>query len=246
MTPKIIRYWKDLDQTLCPTCARAAHPNLELPDEGEDGMEIDHLTAIADPKGECSECLQVYQVCDDCGEVIGENDPLEIGNLDETLLCESCSDSDLEHGGNIGRYLEGVPHERVHFGEHRAETILDGDYQDALPEWWTEIFIKRSFKHTDAWRGYYETEWKGLHAIASGWLTGMPDPGVKGMTHAIKLQEILKSGKLPPVPLYWYFDTTSNVFSQVSELLVHEGDQDKMIEWLASVGIDIDQLADDF
>jgi hypothetical protein len=227
-----IRFWKDHDQTLCPKCARADHPTLDLPNEGDEGLEIDHLTAITDPKGECSECLQVYQVCDDCGEVIGENDPITVGNLDETILCEGCGDSDLEHGGNMGRYMEGEPHERVHFGIHVANLILDGDYQEELPGWWNERFIKRSWHRTDPWRGYYETEWKGLHAIAAGWLTGTPD--------------ILRSGKLPPVPLYWYFDTTSNLFSQVSELLVDEGNQDKMIEWLKSVGLDIDELAADF
>jgi len=244
---KPVRWWADLNQIICPKCARLDHPEFKLPDEAGEGG-VDHLMPIFDPlpDHQCPQCGHQYRVCCSCGEPVDEN-TCQYAQLAGADIDESCYESDLEYSGNIGRYVasdEG--HERVRFGDYVAEAMREGDPLDELPKWFTDCFGKRSRIPTDAWRGYYQVEWKGLVAIAEGWLTGTPDPGVKGMETALKLQEILRSGTLPPIPLYWCFDLTSNVFSQVSELLVDEGNEDKMIAWLKDQGIEIEALRADF
>jgi hypothetical protein len=163
-------------------------------------------------------------------------------NLSNREICSYCEESDRDHSSTMIRYLEDEK-EVVRFGDEVGSYVdSEGDYDDDLPEWFTNIFTKREYHHTDGWRGYYDTQFKGLTKLADGWLTGYPD-STKRETTAINLDEALRLGKIqPPKPLYWLFEPTSNVFSMASTIFVAEEDREEMEEWLTSEGFGIMEL----
>lgn len=128
--------------------------------------------------------------------------------------------------------------EVVRFGDEHA---WHDDY-DELPDWFTDIFEKRDYVHTDGWRRYYDTKFNGLVTLADGWLTGFPD-ATKRKTEAIDSSEALHLGKIePPKAIYWLFEPTSNIFSMASTIFVAEADREEIEEWLLSKGFGIEEL----
>jgi hypothetical protein len=163
-------------------------------------------------------------------------------NLSKREICTWCEEADREHSSTLIRYLEGEK-EIVRFGDEVASfQDNEGDYDDDLPDWFTIVFGKREYHHSDGWRGYYDSKFNGLSKIADGWLTGYPD-STKQEAEAIELDEALRSGRIQsPKPLYWLFEPTSNVFSMASTIFVVEADRGEIEEWLQAEGFGVTEL----
>lgn len=101
---------------------------------------------------------------------------------------------------------------------------------------------------TDGWRGYTSIKFQDdVEVIASGWLTGYPDSTTSHKLTAAQLYDKLEREELvPPVPLYWVFSPTSNVFSVASDMVVHKDDKPKLEQWLETTGTTLGDLKEAF
>jgi hypothetical protein len=189
----------------------------------------------------CPTCDEQYPLADvESGEV-----NTHFGNVDDQEVCWGCYESDEEHASTVIRYQPGDQKEVVRYTEHHA---TDDTHGDEPPDWFWKYFGGRKYVATDGWRGYQETTWKnGFVSIANGWVTGYPDDTVSYKKTASDLHEFMEEhqGEVP-VPVYWVFEPTSNVFSTASEIFVDKDDKDKLVKWLQSNGFDIEDIETSF
>jgi hypothetical protein len=186
-----------------------------------------------------------------------------IANLDKgQVICPDCHASELGDASSVVAF--GLPpgepptyHQVacvpfiIRFSELVAELdphpAYEGEPAEFLPDWWDELGITRRWKRIDGWRGYWQTSLsKHYVGIASGWLTGHPDSTTSHKMEAAVFHTVLKEGKLiPPKPIYWTFDRSSNVFSTISDIWVHEDHKEEVLAWLEEQGLgDIQQAFD--
>jgi len=188
--------------------------------------------------------------CPSCGDYSNPDGeyPWEYGDITERMICYGCYESDCEHASAIVRFTnEG--REAMRVGDDVAFDPEHGDVDD----WFFDVFDKRTYVRTDGWRGYYVTSLKGTYeALASGWVTGMPDDTVGYKRVAIDLAEYLDEEHrgyetLPDgAVLYWIFDPTSNLFSTASELLVPVECADAVQAWLVACGFELGDIETSF
>jgi hypothetical protein len=184
--------------------------------------------------------------CEGCKEKIKIEDFEETSryaNILEGEICEQCEEADLERPSTLIKW--NGEKEVIHWGEFMAWDD-DGDEPE---RWFWDILGKnrREWKSTDAWRGYYETKLDGLVKLADGWVTGWPDETVAHKQKAGDLFELLNSEREPlPGELFWLFESTSNLFSTASEILVRESDKEVIVEWLEKHGYTLEDLEEAF
>ena len=110
-------------------------------------------------------------------------------NLAETDICSGCYENNMYYMSTIVRYSpEGKT--SVKFDEYNAIVTNDetgeADIQD-FPEWFEQYYKGRKWQSTDAWRGYYESEFKnGFTQIAVGWVTGWASKDDYQTSHKVK------------------------------------------------------------
>ena len=184
--------------------------------------------------------------CDGCGEKYdaGEfENTSQYANILDGQICEGCVESEHERPSTLIRW--NGEKEVVHWGGLMAWTE-DGDEPE---KWFWDLLgeNKREWKSTDAWRGYYETKFDGLVSLADGWVTGFPDESVKHKIKAGNLFELL-NGEREPLPgeLFWLFESTSNLFSTASEILVTKDNKKAVVGWLEKHGYTIEDLQEAF
>lgn len=155
-------------------------------------------------------------------------------SLYEEEVCEGCYDD--PYPSAMHRF-NAVGHDFLSFGDASCDakhTDTDGveEYDDNdgyFPEWFTELWKEghrwdgRPYKHTDGWRGYYDTDQmldfeNKLVKVEDGWVTGYPDETTrrKADFHDLfeRLVELSEAGEIPEgVTLFVLFEPTSNVFS---------------------------------
>lgn len=176
-------------------------------------------------------------VCPSCESPVEDSDSMRYATISEREICRSCFEYDHARSSTLIRFLDDTT-EVIRFGDENA---WHDDY-DELPDWFANIFEKREYHHTDGWRGYYDSKFKGLVKLADGWLTGFPD-AAKRETEAIDLSEALRLGQIePPKAIFWLFEPTSNIFSMASTIFVAAADRDEIEEWLKSAGFGIEEL----
>jgi len=101
-----------------------------------------------------------------------------------------------------------------------------------------------SWKSTDAWRGYVNVELAdGYECVANGWSTGSYDD-VKWKWDFNEFFENIAEGNLvPPVPVWFIFAQTSNVFSTATDVVVRTNQVGTFLNWLADeTGMTREQL----
>lgn len=184
----------------------------------------------------CPSCEEKYPLEDvESGSV-----ETHFGNISEEEICWGCFESD--YPSTIVKYV-GDEKQVVKYTDHHA---WDEEYGDEPPDWFWKYFGGRKWVSTDAWRGYEETTWKnGFVSIADGWVTGHPDSTVSHKKTAIELNEFMQNATTP-VPVFWVFEPTSNVFSTASEIFVDHNDKEELVEWLQSNGFDIKDIETSF
>ena len=172
--------------------------------------------------------------CDWCDEEIKEGDFWAETKKGE-ILCEGCWQTAWEDACTLAIFRPDGSKEVIRFCEEFG-TEEGGDYP--YP-------VKRVFwVKTDAWRGYFDWELEPeMEVIADGWTTGYPD---ETTTRKVDLNEILekldKGLIIPPVPIYWLFGRTSNVFSTSIKVAVAKGDVEAIDKWLREVDGGIEGL----
>lgn len=107
---------------------------------------------------------------------------------------------------------------------------------------------KQKWVKTDGWRGYTDWEFfKGYAELAGGWVTGYPDDTTERKYKLAEMFEDLESGDfVPPVPIYWIFGHTSNVFSTASAIVAKKSDFPALEKWLLEINGGIDELQEKF
>lgn len=119
--------------------------------------------------------------------------------------------------------------------------VQDAYENDSRPDWFHEGGFGAVWKSTDAWRGYTDPVYDDSiwEPYISGWVTGYPDEYTSYKMTAADLHNGLYDGSLiPPFPIVWFFGVTSNVFSQVSDILIPVGKADEFEAWLGTVNFD--------
>lgn len=184
--------------------------------------------------------------CEGCREkfdAVDFENTSQYANLLEGYICEGCVESDYERPSTLVKW--NGEKEVIHWGEFMAWT----DGGDDPPRWFWELLGKhrREWHSTDGWRGYYETKLDRLVSLADGWVTGFPDETTQQKVKAGQLFNLLNDEHEPlPGELFWLFESTSNVFSTASEILVRESTKEAIIEWLKEHDYTIEDLKEAF
>lgn len=170
------------------------------------------------------------------------------GEVSHKMICEWCEESDIgDHASTVVRWDPELKlAETVRVGDHRAMDVTD---YDEPPAWFWKLWPKkgRTYRRTDAWRGYYDTELKGLHKVTDGWVTGYPDESVSRKMALAELYEKIHTGSGPDVVLYWLFEPTSNVFSTASTVyLARKRDEKRLNAWLEENGSSVGEFEEAF
>jgi len=184
--------------------------------------------------------------CTWCDEDIGEEDEMYL-TMKGDKVCGGCFESEWEHASTIHKFSPNG-HETARFtANFGTEETENGDFandEDAMP---TPIESQK-WVNSDGWRGY--TEWEvmsGYEKITDGWITGYPDETTPTKRELGEYFEDLLEGKIcPPVPIYWVFGVTSNVFSSASCIIARKGDREAIEKWLLEINGGLEEFANKF
>lgn len=180
--------------------------------------------------------------CAGCGELTNENS-LQYSEILDDSVCEGCLQSDREHASTLVRFAPGEKEVAISFGDYHAEEKTWGE---EAPDWFWKYFDGRKWVSTGGCRGYYQTNFKnGFVKFATGWVTGWIDKTTEHKEVACDLSDFIDNNT-PPVPVYWLFEQTSNVFSTASELFLDEKDLPEFVEWLEDNGFEVEKVQRSF
>ena len=173
--------------------------------------------------------------CVSCDELIDvENGSTYYSEIKGGDVCEGCEQQDLEYGSTV--YLvssETGEKTKLLVGDlfvKEAEHFEEFGQSDGEPT------VRRTYHHTDAWRGYNETTIEGYEEIKdlTGWTTGFADETVS-RKHNLNawLEEMVSDDECDsPVPFAIVFDPTSNVFSTAVSVHVKSGGLEEFKSWV--------------
>ena len=187
--------------------------------------------------------------CELCDEDIGTEKEIEDGviptytTIDGKTACEGCYQQELEYHSTLFCF-GGDEVKELTITKNFGYFDEDGESFDSLP-----LPIKNEkWVNSDGWRGY--TEWvleDGYIKITDGWITGYPEETTRRKAELGEYFEELKNEKIkPPVPIYWIFGLTSNIFSQASCIVIKEKDQDAIEKWLLEINGGLDEFSKKF
>jgi hypothetical protein len=179
-------------------------------------------------------------VCSSCNAAIDPDMDEVFYTRDEDIMCYSCYESD-------GSYCSCVttvsPDDvsRDYFTEnfnHNCEACMDDEYPVPV--------AREKWVSTDGWRGYTVFEYlQGYVVLADGWVTGWPDTWMKDkMDLSVWAEKMVKGTLVPPVNVYFVTGRTSNVFSTVMDIVVHQDNKDELEKWMKSIGFTIENAQD--
>lgn len=177
--------------------------------------------------------MNTITTCAHCGDDIDtDNDMFYGSELDGNTYCPTCYRTDMEEASTV--MLTGPDYERD--ADNEPIRILVGAWfiEDRWGEPFTDMGIKREYRSTDAWRGYYETRIDGWTEVLSGWTTGgWGDPTADRKQPFNEWAESLFTGEItPPVNIAVITDRTSNVFSTAIGVFVPEADAETFTNWM--------------
>jgi hypothetical protein len=171
--------------------------------------------------------------CAHCGDDINTEDDIFYGSeINGNEYCETCHHADMEDASTV--MLAGPDYEHDIHGEPIRILVGDWFIEDRWSETFTDLDIKRQYRSTNAWRGYYETTIDGWTEVLSGWTTGgWGDPTAERKQAFNEWAESLFTGAItPPVNVAVITDRTSNVFSIAIGVFVPEADAETFTEWM--------------
>lgn len=190
---------------------------------------------------------------------------------EEQTICIECNDEPVDPDGNDDSYWSEIKQARVcqscyssadqsasllHYidsGQTSQVTITDlnitGEYGDPLGWSVPALYdkstrtdkVKREWKRTDEWRGFYNTSIDGWTAVLTGWTTGGWDD-YTGRRKAIFNnwgEELVNAEIIAPCAVAIVADPTSNLFSTAITVFVEDDNVETFKQWL---GDDYDNL----
>lgn len=165
------------------------------------------------------------ETCPICNEPLDENSD-RWSNVREEMVCESCMETEGSYTSTLW-LIEPGEVTKVYVND--LEVM--GEYGDHLDD----PVIRRTFTHTDAWRGYYTTTVENYVEVETGWTTGDWGDymGARKRTFNEWAQALIEQDIECPVRMALAFDLTSNVFSTAVTVYVHQADVDAFREWMS-------------
>ncbi len=171
--------------------------------------------------------------CPQCNEEFKTKPEDTVYTLKDEEVCQDCQENRFKSASTLYKFAPG---------EERAKVLFDNDFiyldeiNDNLEEL-PEPIKSQEWESTDGWRGY--TDWKlndGFMEFAGGWVTDSPDASTAGKAELTEYFNDLHDGEIePPCDLYWLFGNTSNVFSQMSMIIIKKEDEKLLEEWLLKI-----------
>jgi len=181
--------------------------------------------------------------CEDCEQVINEDDGYAYSDMTEKTYCYECEQYDFEGASTLLKVDGDAEAEKVIFGD----AFSRGDEGES-PSWFYQLFkdkAGRSYKKTDAWRGHYNTveNLKDVTVLASGWTTGWSDEFTTRKADFNRFAEKLCENFYGSVaPVYFLMEPTSNVFSTGVDFFCAAKDAEKVTAWLDEIGHPVSQV----
>ena len=218
------------------------HEAVHFTDAAPDEV-LQEVECFEENARDCAECSpEAEQELEDWQHVYFEKTDEHGFVIEDWVTCEEC---ERTWNDALETSRTPAPAGRCPFEDRHAEdgqTRYHEVWIEEAPQWFIDHFGLRGYHSTGGWRGYYETP-HDLHTLAEGWFTGYPDETVSHKLTAIELREALDHGDLiPPKPLYWLTEPTSNVFSAASEVMVEPEDLEEVSEWLGAVGFPVETV----
>lgn len=176
-----------------------------------------------------TETTEETMVCADCEQAITEDDYCRYCD-DGSVICEGCEQTELESVSTA--LLIGADGTRSK-ALVTSRFAIDAEYGEETTG------LKRVWKSTDGWRGYYETSIEGYVEVSglTGWSTGWVDSTVERKIDFNTWVERLWEDDEevgPPVDIAVVVDPTSNVFSSAIGVHVKPEDLDTFRSWLGA------------
>ena len=173
--------------------------------------------------------------CIECNESVdpeGQDDS-RWSPIKEGRVCWGCYESASQYSSTIF-FVSPVFDCSVRGYINEIEIITEyGDEFDwAVPS--LRDKVKREWKSTDGWRGYYNTTVDGWVDVLDGWTTGgYDDPIARRKATFNDWAEQLCTGHItPPCEVVVVTDPTSNVFSTAVTVFVEACNVETFREWL--------------
>lgn len=167
--------------------------------------------------------------CSICDDIFDKNDENInwIYTLKGEYCCEGCEENAWNYASRLYEFDPNYGIEVYHLDHNLGDL---GNLGEGFP-----IPIKSTqWVNSGGYRGY--TDWtleEGYITVSDGWVTGMPDSTTNRKADLGEVFEQLKEDKFrPPIPLYWMFGVTSNIFSTSSSLIIKETDKEAFEAWM--------------
>lgn len=162
-----------------------------------------------------------------CKHCENEINAWSVTAIDGQEVCEDCASSSWDNPCIVYEVENG---EVLKYEWCSDFGFRDGEYfEEAEPE------AVEGFKYvrTDAWRGYYDSIISdGYTATASGWCTDRHDDVAYKHVYNDLVDAILGGEVSCPYKIVFAFAPTSNVFSVASDVIVREGEEDTVKDWI--------------
>lgn len=179
------------------------------------------------------------QKCSLCEEVI-ENEDETFYTKEGNEACIACYERASESASKIVKFSPDGTNEQFYYSE-------DFDFNEDGGGSTTPI-KEQKWVQSDGWRGYTDWEYEdGFIELVDGWVTSMADDTTRRKIDLSKYFDDMFSGEIiPPCDIYWLFGNTSNVFSTASTIVIRDGDQDLINDWLKEVSGGLKDLQEKF
>lgn len=173
------------------------------------------------------------QKCVECDQDINQDQDFYEYNASGEIICEGCNDSHWESAIIVYEFDPNEDSMRRLDYAYTLDKTRDVDNYDTFEG--TPICIKSAgWKSTDAWRGYIAVDFNdGYEVVANGWATGSyDDVGWKWGFNEF-FENMNEGNIIAPVPVWFVFARTSNVFSTATDVVVRSNQVDTFLNWLA-------------
>jgi hypothetical protein len=172
------------------------------------------------------------QKCVDCDQDINQDNDFYEYNSAGEIICEGCNDSHWESAVIVYEFDPNEDSMRRLDYAYTLDKTRDVDNYDTFEG--TPICIKGAKWEGQGYRGYIAVDFNdGYEVVANGWATGSYDD-VRWKWDFNEFFENMNEGNIiAPVPVWFVFARTSNVFSTATDVVVRSNQVDTFLNWLA-------------
>lgn len=157
-------------------------------------------------------------------------------DFDGNIICYGCEQSAQEYMSSCIHLIPRSEIEKLRFCKKLG--CYYSEFMDETGERYPDPIKEEIWKKTDGWRGH--TEWiynEGFQVLSDGWTTGWADETTNRKSKFNSLMEDLmdkieNDPDFLPVDMWIISGITSNVFSQVVDIVVRSEDIETLTNFL--------------